>query len=195
MRHLLSEDNNDEHLQIVSGWARAHIYTWLWYQRLWRNEYQCQWEPTWIHDIVLLGQQPSAAMAHRRRLGSQYSLIMLELWLWQDKLNFLPEAHTCFNQLVLPDYKKKVTLGKWDSRWFCFLNNMVLLDFTKKVKQWLRNIHEENSDVSMCFLNKRSWYWYHSFPFCRSCSRRNLQLRYRTLKASALNRPPPCDIR
>ena len=25
--------------------------------------------------IVLLGQQPSAAMAHRRRLGSQYSLI------------------------------------------------------------------------------------------------------------------------
>ena len=26
----------------------------------------------------------------------------------QDKVNFLPEAHTCFNQLVLPDYKKKV---------------------------------------------------------------------------------------
>jgi len=25
-------------------------------------------------------------------------------------LNFLPEAHTCFNQLVLPDYKKKELL-------------------------------------------------------------------------------------
>ena len=120
---------------------------------------------------------------------------MLELWLWQDKLNFLPEAHTCFNQLVLPDYKKKVTLGKWDSPWFSFLNNIVLLDSTKKVKQWLRNNHVENSDVSLCFLKKRRWYWYPSFPFCRSCSRRNLQLRYRTLKASALNRPPSCDIR
>jgi hypothetical protein len=26
----------------------------------------------------------------------------------QEKLSFLPEAHTCFNQLVLPDYRHKV---------------------------------------------------------------------------------------
>ena len=26
----------------------------------------------------------------------------------QEKLSFLPEAHTCFNQLVLPDYRNKV---------------------------------------------------------------------------------------
>ena len=32
-------------------------------------------------------------------------------FLFQDKTNFLPEAHTCFNQLVLPDYKNKVCLS------------------------------------------------------------------------------------
>ena len=32
--------------------------------------------------------------------------------LLQDKTNFLPEAHTCFNQLVLPDYKNKVRTEK-----------------------------------------------------------------------------------
>ena len=29
----------------------------------------------------------------------------------KDKTSFLPEAHTCFNQLVLPDYKNKVGLS------------------------------------------------------------------------------------
>ena len=54
-----------------------YMVNWSWYERLYRNEYKCQWEPTRIHDIVLLGQQPSAAMAHRRRLGSQFPLVAL----------------------------------------------------------------------------------------------------------------------
>ena len=38
------------------------------------------------------------------------TLMILELkqTIFKDKTNFLPEAHTCFNQLVLPDYKNKV---------------------------------------------------------------------------------------
>ena len=30
----------------------------------------------------------------------------------KEKLNNLPEAHTCFNQLVLPDYKDKERLKR-----------------------------------------------------------------------------------
>ena len=40
-------------------------------------------------------------------------------FLLQDKLSYLPEAHTCFNQLVLPDYQDKVI--------YCFLPNELSL--------------------------------------------------------------------
>ena len=32
--------------------------------------------------------------------------------LFQEKLENLPEAHTCFNQLVLPDYRNKEVLKR-----------------------------------------------------------------------------------
>ena len=37
----------------------------------------------------------------------------IQTFLWfQDKLENLPEAHTCFNQLVLPDYRNKEVLKR-----------------------------------------------------------------------------------
>ena len=40
-----------------------------------------------------------------------FHYLILCNFLFQDKTNFLPEAHTCFNQLVLPDYKNKVFIN------------------------------------------------------------------------------------
>ena len=47
----------------------------------------------------------------------------------QDKVNFLPEAHTCFNQLVLPDYKKKVMVMEMVTTQYVLLMMVMIVYF------------------------------------------------------------------